>query len=129
MRRREFLAASAATLAMPAVALGEKTSVLKFIPFADTPLDPVWDPSAGFHGIMVFDTLYGQTGPEKGYAATPQMVAGHTVEEDGKVWKLTLRDGLMFRDGTKVLARDCVASIKRWGVRDAYERLPVPVGA
>lgn len=118
MRRREFLAASAATLAMPAVALGEKTSVLKFIPFADTPLDPVWDPSAGFHGIMVFDTLYGQTGPEKGYAATPQMVAGHTVEEDGKVWKLTLRDGLMFHDGTKVLARDCVASIKRWGVRD-----------
>jgi peptide/nickel transport system substrate-binding protein len=24
----------------------------------------------------------------------------------------------MFHDGTKVLARDCVASIKRWGVRD-----------
>jgi MarR-like DNA-binding transcriptional regulator SgrR of sgrS sRNA len=28
------------------------------------------------------------------------------------------RDGLMFHDGTKVLARDCVASIKRWGVSD-----------
>jgi len=56
MRRREFLVASAATLTLPAVARGEKGSVLKFIPFFDTPLDPVWDPSAGFHGIMVFDT-------------------------------------------------------------------------
>ena len=48
------------------------------------------------------------------------MVAGHTVEDDGKTWKLTLRDGLMFHDGDKVLARDCVASIKRWGKRDAF---------
>jgi hypothetical protein len=33
MRRREFLVASAATLALPAVARGEKSSVLKHIPF------------------------------------------------------------------------------------------------
>jgi peptide/nickel transport system substrate-binding protein len=119
MRRREFLVASAATLALPAVARGEKSSVLKFIPFSDQAvLDPIWTPAAGDHGIMVFDTLYGQAGGEQSYAATPQMVAGHTVEDDGKVWKLTLRDGLMFHDGTNVLARDCVASIKRWGARD-----------
>jgi hypothetical protein len=31
-----------------------------------------------------------------------------------------LRDGLMFHDGTKVVARDCVASIRRWGVRDGF---------
>jgi peptide/nickel transport system substrate-binding protein len=48
------------------------------------------------------------------------MVAGHTVENDGKLWKLTLRDGLVFHDGTKVLARDCVASIRRWAVRDLF---------
>jgi peptide/nickel transport system substrate-binding protein len=48
------------------------------------------------------------------------MAAGHVVENDGKTWKLTLRDGLMFHDGEKVLARDCVASIKRWGARDAF---------
>ena len=114
MRRREFLAASAATLALPAVARGEKSSVLKFIPFAEPPsLDPIWAPAGGvqMHAIMVFDTLYGQTGPERGYEATPQMLAGHTVEADGKVWKLSLRDGLMFHDGTKLLARDCIASI------------------
>ena len=48
------------------------------------------------------------------------MVAGHTTEDDGKTWKLTLRDGLMWHDGERVLAKDCVASIKRWGARDSF---------
>ena len=48
------------------------------------------------------------------------MVAGHIVEDDGKTWKLSLRDGLVFHDGERVLARDCVASTKRWAVRDAF---------
>lgn len=48
------------------------------------------------------------------------MVAGHTTENDGKLWKLTLREGLLWHDGTPVLARDCVASIKRWARRDNY---------
>ncbi len=69
---------------------------------------------------MVFDTLYGQAGQKGNFAATPQMIEGHTTESDGKVWKLTLRDGLVFHSGDKVLARDCVASVKRWGARDAF---------
>jgi peptide/nickel transport system substrate-binding protein len=69
---------------------------------------------------MVFDTLYGQSGYEDGFKCTPQMLAGHTIESDGKTWKLTLRDGLVFHDGEKVLARDCVASIRRWGARDTF---------
>ena len=51
--------------------------------------------------------------------AGPQMVAGHMVENDDKLWRLTLRPGLTFHDGSPVLARDCVASIARWGKRDA----------
>jgi peptide/nickel transport system substrate-binding protein len=31
-----------------------------------------------------------------------------------------LRDGLKFHDGTPVLARDCVASIRRWSRRDGF---------
>jgi len=123
MRRRTFLAASAATLALPTVTRAESQRVLKFIPQSDLAiLDPVWTTAyvTRNHGYMVFDTLYGQTGQEDGFKATPQMVAGHVVENDGKTWKLTLRDGLMFHDGEKVLARDCVASIKRWGARDAF---------
>ncbi len=45
---------------------------------------------------------------------------GDATEDDGKTWRLTLRDGLMFHDGTKVLARDAAASVRRWGTRDAF---------
>ncbi|WP_252721183.1 ABC transporter substrate-binding protein, partial [Acinetobacter nosocomialis] len=31
-----------------------------------------------------------------------------------------LRAGLKFHDGAKVLARDCVASLNRWGKRDDF---------
>jgi peptide/nickel transport system substrate-binding protein len=123
MKRRTFLAASAASLALPSVALAQKQRVLKFIPQSDLAiLDPVWTTAyvTRNHGYMVFDTLYGQAGQKGNFAATPQMISGHTIESDGKVWKLTLRDGLMFHNGDKVLARDCVASVKRWGARDAF---------
>jgi peptide/nickel transport system substrate-binding protein len=46
------------------------------------------------------------------------MLAGDKVENDGKTWELTLRDGLKFHDGTPVLARDVVASLQRSGKRD-----------
>jgi peptide/nickel transport system substrate-binding protein len=123
MKRRTFLAASAAALALPSVVRAQNKSVLKFIPQSDlASIDPVWTTAyvTRNHGYMVFDTLYGQTGKAGGFKTTPQMVEGHTTEDDGRTWKLTLRDGLTFHDGQKVLARDCVASVKRWGARDAF---------
>ena len=123
MRRRTFLATSAATLALPAIAKAENQRVLKFIPQSDLAiLDPVWTTAyvTRNHSYMIYDTLYGQTGKQYGYKCTPQMVAGHVTDNDGKTWKLTLRDGLVFHNGDKVLASDCVASIKRWGARDAF---------
>ena len=66
---------------------------------------------------MIYDTLYGQ---DDQYRIKPQMVEGHTTEADGKIWKLTLRPGLKFHDGEKVLARDAAASISRWGKRDSF---------
>ena len=47
------------------------------------------------------------------------MVEGHTIDDDGKRWTMKLREGLLFHDGTPVLARDCVASLQRWLKRDA----------
>ena len=121
MQRRTFLTSAAATLAAPSLARAQSASVFKWIPSGDMAvLDPIWTVAypTRHHGYLVFDSLYGQLGPRGGFTATPQMVAGHSIENDGKTWKLTLRDGLMFHDGTKVLARDCVASIRRWGARD-----------
>jgi peptide/nickel transport system substrate-binding protein len=121
MRRRTFLAASATTLALPGVTRAASKQVLRFVPQADLAvLDPILT-TAGVtrsHGYLVFDTLYGVTGPEYGFKAMPQMAAGHQVEDEGRTWRVTLRDGLVFHDGQKVLARDCVASIRRWGTRD-----------
>ena len=120
MQRRDFLSAAAATLFAPAIARGQAANVLKFVPLADLAiLDPHWTTSyqTRDHGYMVFDTLFGV---DAQYRPQPQMLTGFTTDNDGKLWKLTLRDGLLFHDGEKVLARDCVASIQRWGKRDAF---------
>jgi peptide/nickel transport system substrate-binding protein len=120
MRRRTFLAASAASLALPSIARAQGSRVLKFIPQSDvTVLDPIWTTAyvTRNHGFMIFDTLYGV---DNQYSAQPQMVEGHTVGNDGKLWVLKLRDGLKWQDGEKVLARDCAASIQRWGKRDPF---------
>jgi peptide/nickel transport system substrate-binding protein len=118
MRRRTFLASAAATLAAPAIA--EPARVLRFVPNVDLPvLDPVANTAAQVrnHAFLVFDTLYGL---DDDYVPRPQMLAGHTTDADGRVWTLRLRDGLRFHDGAPVLARDCVASIRRWGSVDGF---------
>jgi len=56
---------------------------------------------------MVYENLYGAT---RRSIPQPQMVAGHAIDNDGKRWTMKLRDGLLFHDGTPVLARDCLAS-------------------
>jgi hypothetical protein len=37
-------------------------------------------------------------------------------------WTFTLRDGLTFHDGERVLAKDCAMSVRRWGSRDSFGR-------
>ena len=118
--RRSLLAGAAATLAAPHIARAQGTRTLKFVPHADlTIVDPSWTTAyiTRNHAMMCFDTLFGT---DASNTISPQMLEGHIVEDDGKTWKLTLRDGLKFHDGTPVLARDCVASIKRWSGRDNY---------
>ena len=117
--RRQVLAASVTALAVPSLVRAESSRVLKFIPQSDlTVIDPIWSTAyiARNHGYMVFDTLFGM---DAAYRIQPQMVGAVKIEDDGRRWDLILRDGLMFHDGETVLARDCVASIRRWAARDA----------
>src|SRR4051812_13509027 len=115
MLRRHFLAgagSAAGLAAIGATALGQGTArtprVLKFIPQADLAvLDPIITTAyvTRHHGYMVWDTLYGFDGD---YKAQPQMVDGHTVENDGKRVTMRLRDGLKFHNNEPVRARDAV---------------------
>ncbi|MBP0495933.1 ABC transporter substrate-binding protein [Pararoseomonas indoligenes] len=126
MHRRQLLslagASIGASLASPRLGAAQGQRLLRFVPHADLAVvDPVWTTAyvTRNHAYLVFDTLYGM---DAAYNPQPQMVAGHAVEEDGRRWTLTLREGLAFHDGTPVLARDCVASIRRWGRRDDLGR-------
>lgn len=87
-----------------------------------TVLDPIWTASLVTlnHAYGVYDTLYGIA---QDLSPRPQMVAGHTVSTDEKVWEFVLRDGLLFHDGEPVRARDAVASMKRWWRRDSFGQL------
>ncbi len=120
MRRRHFLQsalAGAAALAAPHIVRAQGAKTITFVPHADlASLDPVWttaDITRNF-SLAVYDTLFGY---DAGFKIQPQMVEGHATGNDGREWSLTLRDGLKFHDGTPVLARDCVATIKRYAKR------------
>jgi peptide/nickel transport system substrate-binding protein len=124
MRRRTFLAGAAATsvplrrIAAQTVKAPGKASVLRYVPQADlTVIDPVMTTAyiTRFHATMIWDQLYGI---DSNLQPQPQMVEGHTIEDDGRLWTFTLRDGPRFTDGEPARGRDCVASIKRWAARD-----------
>jgi peptide/nickel transport system substrate-binding protein len=82
-------------------------------------LDPVvtFNRPTRNYAYLVFDTLYGI---DTNWQAQPQMVAGHEVDDDGLTWNLRLREGLRFHDKEPVLARDVVASIRRFAPRIAF---------
>ena len=126
MLRRTLLGAVAAapTLRLPAVraqaVIARPARVLRFVPYVDLAvLDPVANTASQTrtHAFLVFETLYGL---DTDYLPQPQMVEGHTVSPDSLTWLLTLRPGLRFHDDTPVLARDAVASIRRWGAVDSF---------
>ncbi len=119
--RRALLAgAGAAVLARPSLSRAAALRTLRFIPQADvTILDPLATTAypTRNHGHLCWDTLYGL---DADFVASPQLASGHVVEDDGKRWTFTLRDGPTFHDGEKITARDAVASIRRWLPRDSH---------
>src|SRR5438874_7032659 len=71
-------------------------------------------------GLHVFDMLFAMN--EKG-EIKPQMVDSWEVSADKLNWSFSLRDGLKWHDGTPVTASDCVASLRRWSVRDPLGKM------
>ena len=89
-----FGAALGVPLFAPGIVRAQAARTLRFVPQADAAiLDPMI--TTGLvnrnHGFLIWDTLYGV---DDAFQVQPQMVAGHVVENDGKTWIMTLREGL-----------------------------------
>jgi peptide/nickel transport system substrate-binding protein len=125
MGRRKALAggaaATAAMLGRPPTARAARgmTVVLES---EVTILDPHFTTAAitRTFGLHVFDTLFAMN--EKG-EIKPQMIESWENSGDKLGWTFVLRDGLRFHDGSPVTAADCVASLKRWAVRDPLGKM------
>ncbi len=121
MKRRRFLSTAglaAGTLAMPRLSLAQDAKVLRFVPQANlSSLDAVVGTQYVVRNaaLLIWDTLYGV---DSQLSPKPQMVEGHDLSDDAKIWTFKLRAGQKFHDGEPVLSKDVVASLKRWIVRD-----------
>ena len=111
-----IFAAAAATVA--ALGTPAPAQTLRAAMHSDLKIvDPIWTTAliSVHHGYMIYDTLFAL---DEKLAVRPQMVERHEVSVDQRVWTFALRDGLEWHDRQPVTAEDCVASLKRWGVRD-----------
>jgi peptide/nickel transport system substrate-binding protein len=112
-----LLAAASVSGAFGAMPAGAQT--IKAVMHSDVKiLDPIWTTAyiQRNFGYMVWDTLFAM---DEKFEAKPQMVDKYDVSADKLTWTFTLRDGLVWSNGTPVTSEDCIASIKRWAARDS----------
>lgn len=108
--------AAAAAASVPAFA---QNNVLRIVPHSNLAvLDPIWTTAymSRNHGYMIYDTLFGT---DENGKVKPQMVESWTESPDKRLWTFKLRKGLEFHDGKPVTGEDVIASLQRWGKRDA----------
>lgn len=111
------LSAAVTLAALPTKAISE--TELRVMPHSGLKiLDPIWTTAyiSRNHGYMIYDTLFGL---DTAGNIHPQMVDTVSRSGDGMTVTMTLRNGLKFHDGAAVTAEDVVASINRWGSKDA----------
>jgi peptide/nickel transport system substrate-binding protein len=115
---RQF-AIAGLTIAIGFAATAHAETTLRAVMQSDLKiLDPIWTTAyiVRNYGYMVYDTLFAM---DANGDIKPQMVDSYSVSADNLTWTFTLRDGLLFHDGAPVTSEDCIASIKRWGAKDA----------
>lgn len=120
--RRTLLAGLGASLAAPSIARAAGDTLV-FSPVTDlTGLDPFFSATdmTTHHVGLVFETLYAM---DETLTPRPHLVEGTAIEDDGKRWRITLREGIRFHDGEPLRAQDAVASIQAWiRTGDAFAR-------
>ena len=111
-------AAIAGASGVPAQAQSSERT-LRIVPHSNLAiLDPIWTTAymSRNHGYMIYDTLFGT---DEKAQIKPQMVESWSASPDNRLWTFKLRPGLEFHDGKPVTSEDVVASLARWGKRDA----------
>src|SRR5947209_20484157 len=111
--RKAILAATCvgSLVAVAAPALAQTT--LRVVMHSDLKIvDPIWTTAyiSRNHGYMIYDTLFAMDAKGE---IQPQMVDKYEVSPDQLTYTLTLRNGLLWHDGTPVTSEDCIASLKR----------------
>jgi peptide/nickel transport system substrate-binding protein len=97
----------------------ERGGTLTYARYADSLfLDPVLNDANVDIWILsnLYDTLLLPTDDGKG--VQPGLASAYKVSDDGKSVALTLRDGIMFSDGSPITAADVVWSLKRASKKD-----------
>ena len=98
-------------------------SVLKVVMHSDLKIvDPIWTTAymSRNYGYMVYDTLFAM---DAELNVQPQMVESYEISDDSLKYTFTLREGLTWHDGAAVTSEDAIASISRWGKKDAMGQL------
>src|SRR5262245_12736734 len=112
-----FLIAVVVLASLASLAVAQTT--LSVVMHSDLKIvDPIWTTAyiSRNHGYMIYDTLFAMDAKGE---IQPQMMDKYEVSPDQLTYTLTLRDGLLWHDGTPVTSEDCIASIKRWGAKDS----------
>ena len=120
--RRRLMAAMLTAVGIAGVSASASVSaqtVLRVVPHSNLAvLDPIWTTAymSRNHGYMIYDTLFGT---DENGKIQPQMVESWSISPDNRLYTFKLRKGLEFHDGKPVTSEDVVASLQRWGKRDA----------
>ena len=118
LQRRTLMTLALVALTAATTATAQD-KVLRVVPHSNLAiLDPIWTTAymSRNHGYMIYDTLFGT---DENAKIKPQMVESWTESDDHRLWTFKLRRGLEFHDGKPVTSEDVVASLTRWGKRDA----------
>jgi Bacterial extracellular solute-binding proteins, family 5 Middle len=122
MDRRTFLAGLTAPAVFAFSAKAQSVARREILRVAPETLTNIFDPhfTTSFttrdFSYRVFDTLFAVNDR---WEPRPQMIERWDRSADSMTWTFTLREGLAFHDGSAVTSGDCVASLRRWGARDA----------
>jgi peptide/nickel transport system substrate-binding protein len=108
-------AASVLRAAQEDPASGTPGGILKVATIGEAPHLDEHQTTAGIVAELGYCAYEGLFTYDADYQPIRELVAEHTVSEDGLVHTMRLRQGVLFHNGAEMMAADANASIQRWG--------------